>query len=573
MEFRRVHGLPRRTHVELQTDLLHEILRRPGSTMSLQPLQVWALQEARKHRGIVVPIPVGGGKTLVSFLIPTMVEAQRPLILLPASVIKRKTLQIALPEAQKNFYVQDNLRFLSYEKLSREGAANFLDIYQPDHVIADEAQCVRNTTSAGHRRLARYFGAHPEARFYPLTGTFMSRSLRQGYILAWWALREGSPLPHSWMEVQDWADVLDEKVAFDVAQRPMPGALLKFCAPHETLAQGFERRLQETPGWIYADSTGCRSALRVEQVDVEPPKEVVDAFKILRGWKMPDGEVVTDAKDICRHALELVYGYYNRWKWPPGFPEKEKRAWLHARREYRSWVRNIIKREYVNGRHFDTEEQVANARRTGFLTSIWSSDPENIPECDVYEQWHAIKDTVKPETEAVWISDYMLKFVEKWLKTPQSIAWVDSVPFLEKMRERGMLCFGGGEDEIDDEALSKTPRSCVASFDAHYKGRNLQGKKEIDAPGYWRNLFLATGNGERLEQGIGRTHRQGQEADEVECFFVLACKEMWKLFQSAMQDARNVHRDGQGQRQKLIFADVSIETEDEINKKTGPLWV
>ncbi len=573
-EFMRINALPRRTHVELFPELLHEALRLPGSKMELQPLQVWALQEAFLYRGLVAPLPVGCGKTGVSFLIPTMVNAQRPLILVPGSVLNRKTLQVDLPLWSKNFRVHENLRFMSYEKLSRDSAANFLDVYQPDHIIADEAQRLKDTKSAAHRRLARYIEDHPEARFYPLSGTLMSRSLRQGYLLFWWALREKSPLPHSWMEIQNWADAIDEKIAFDESLRPMPGPLLKFCEKHETLRQGFERRLQETGGYVFALDAEVKAALRIEQIDIPVPPAVEEAFEMLRGWYLPNGDVIVTALELARHAVELIYGLYYVWVWPEGFTDEQKKLWLHARREYRSYARHVCRYLKVDGQHFDTEWQVREACRLGVLDAIYSSDREKIKPVNVYEQWIRVCTDVEPKTTPVWISEYMLDYVEKWLKKPQSLAWVNNKAFLEKLRERGVLCFGAGEDEIDLEAISKTPRSCALSFDAHCTGRNLQGNKELDAPGYYRNLFLAfSGSGERDEQAIGRTHRQGQEADEVECYLPLLCREMWNLFQSAMLDAKNVYREGQGQRQKLIFGDVSVETEEEVDAKKGPLWV
>jgi hypothetical protein len=356
----------------------------------------------------------------------------------------------------------------------------------------------------------------------------------------------------------------------------MPGALLKFCEKHETLRQGFERRLQESPGYIWADSVDVRAALRIEQVDIEVPPEVVRAFEALRGWCLPNGEVIVTAIDIARHAVELLYGLYYIWVWPPDFPEEMKRAWLHARKEYRSYARHICKRQVIKGRTFDTEYEVRLACQEGFLDALWSSDPENIPVTDVHVQWVAVEPTADPQTEPVWVSEYMLEYVEKWLKKPQSLAWVGNKAFLDKLRERGVVCFGEGEEgeAIDDEAMSKTPRSCALSFDAHYKGRNLQGSADLDAPGYNRNLFLAVrGSGERWEQALGRTHRQGQQADAVECYVPLLCMETWKLFASARLDAKNVYREGQGQRQKLIFADVSVETEEEVEAKLGPLWV
>ena len=63
-----------------------------------------------------------------------------------------------------------------------------------------------------------------------------------------------------------------------------------------------------------------------------------------------------------------------------------------------------------------------------------------------------------------------------------------------------------------------------------------------------------TPNGRIAEQLVGRTHREGQEADEVSVDMVVACVEQWKGLRQAEADARYVEQTT-GVQQKLLYAD------------------
>lgn len=550
MEFRRIYSLPRRTTVHLQERLMDEALRLPHSKMRLLPQQVWALQEAMVCRGLVASLEVGSGKTGIACLLPTVTRAERPLLLVPGE-LQKKTLRHSIPLWRENFRVHENLRVMTYEKLSRDKQADFFDAYKPDCIVADEAHRLKSTTNAGHRRLARYFQSNPGARFYALSGTLDAR-VRDCALLFFWALRDRSPLPHGWKDIQDWADVLDVKGPPEEL-RPMPGALLHFREGDENVRDALRRRKRETEGYVFTFAPTISTALRVTQVDIPQPPEVVEAMEILREWHTPDGDDVVDALEMSRHAREMAqYGLFYRWKWPADFPEETKQKWIKARKYYRSFARGIIRDVNVKGAFFDTEKQVEDACRSGFLNTTVYVEAEG-KYLDVFADWMAIKDQADPETEAVWLSEHMLDYVEEWLKKPRSIAWVDNTAFLEKMRERGVPCFGGGDDRI----LTAT-ESCVASLPAHGEGKDLQY--------YNRNLFIAIpGSDKDWEQGLGRTHRQGQEADEVVAEVVLSCLEVWKMFDGACAESRD-------SKHKLGYADLSYENEDEVRLRPGPHW-
>jgi hypothetical protein len=84
----------------------------------------------------------------------------------------------------------------------------------------------------------------------------------------------------------------------------------------------------------------------------------------------------------------------------------------------------------------------------------------------------------------------------------------------------------------------------VASIQAHGTGRNLQM--------FSRNLVVSCPSaGADWEQLLGRTHRQGQQADEVEYDFFDTFDHEVK---TAVKDAAYI-KDILGQDQRLLFAD------------------
>jgi hypothetical protein len=65
--------------------------------------------------------------------------------------------------------------------------------------------------------------------------------------------------------------------------------------------------------------------------------------------------------------------------------------------------------------------------------------------------------------------------------------------------------------------------SMIASIASNAEGRNLQG---------WSNNLITScpPNGSQIEQLLGRTHRDGQEADEVNVEVMLGCAENLESF-------------------------------------------
>src|ERR1039457_3552723 len=123
-------------------------LRKPCGTMSLWPIQSWAALEMGELRGLFASIRVSGGKTLITGIAPTVLDAKRPLLIVPANMIKSGQTEAALEDLRLHWYIPRELKIVSYSKLGTLKHADFLEGYAPDLIIADEAQKIRNIYEA-----------------------------------------------------------------------------------------------------------------------------------------------------------------------------------------------------------------------------------------------------------------------------------------------------------------------------------------------------------------------------------------------------------------------------------------
>jgi hypothetical protein len=122
--------------------------------LKLRRIQAIAIHDIGTYGGLFAPIGVGEGKTLITLLAPYVLEAERPLLILPASLIKKT--DRARVQLSRHWLIPENLQTISYEMLGRVQSAAFLEKYQPDLIIADEVHKLKNKRAAVTRRVSRY---------------------------------------------------------------------------------------------------------------------------------------------------------------------------------------------------------------------------------------------------------------------------------------------------------------------------------------------------------------------------------------------------------------------------------
>lgn len=507
-EFRRIEALPRRSWEPVDDDLVRlmtEYLRRPGGTMSLRPVQAAALAEAHDLGGGFFPIGVGCGKALISLLAPVVMEAERPVLFVPAD-LREQTLRYVVPEMSKHWTLHPNLRVVGYSELSLLKNRSMLEEIRPDLIVLDECHMVKSTKAGRTRRLKRYLRASPTTRVVAMSGTVCSKSLKDYAHISAWALGAGSPVPSEYRTLIEWSGAIDD---VRPEERILPGAL----GPDPR--GWFRSRLVETPGVVATGEDQLGTSLRVRPVMFPTPDEVEDTLKSLRyAWEDPNGDPIAEATDLARKAKEISLGFW--YKWDPAPPDD----WIAARKAWMRYVR-------ANIRHHDTELGVANASK----------------DLAVWKDWKAQRAAFEINVRPIWLSMFAVTEAARWLSKGPGICWVDHVAFGEMLsRSSGFPYFGAGDDRI-----LEAEGPVIASIRSHGQGKNLQR--------WSRNLIVSPpSSGKTWEQVVGRTHRLGQSSDEVIVDVFAHQPEMVASVVAAKRSAEYLE-ETLGSRQKLNYAD------------------
>jgi len=520
---------------------LHRALGAPGLSFPLRDVQAQALYAAA-HGGVFGAIRVGGGKTLISLLAPIVMQASRPVLLCPASLVDKT--EADRRRYAKDYRVAQHLRILSYEMLGRVRMAEELQRYQPDLIIADEVHRLKNKKAACTRRVARYMKENPATKFVALSGTVMKRSIKDFAHILRWCLKENAPVPLEDGELEEWAQALDDQANPLATMNPGP-----LGEDRETARAWFSKRLASTPGVVIADAgKDTAASLRLVPLEYSVNAATEAAFQTLRStWTTPNGYAFSEAIMLWKFARELALGHFITWD-PPAPAE-----WLGARKAWASFVREVLSRS----RTYDTELQVRLAVKTGDL----DRGQEEL------EAWERLKDSFVPNPKDTWQDESALAACESWASGGAGIIFTGHSFFGRALARRLKAPYYGeqGKDDtgkaIEDEAGD---RVVVASLQANGTGRNLQA--------FSRALVTTNVNGgDQLEQLIGRLHRQGQIADEVEFTFLIGCYEHVDGFARAVEGTKTLTALTSTE-YKLSYADITLPGRETLQGRAGARW-
>lgn len=540
-ELARIAALPRRSYTpaDIESFVLKytERYSRPNGTMTLRPNQALAIHELETYGVLFGAIPVGGGKTIISLLAPTVLGARTAVLLVPAS-LQSKLFDLEYPELVKHWrlpslagrYVSPGsegvLHVVTYNRLSSTKTVNLLETLRPDVVIGDEAHTLANA-SARTRKFKRFFKAFPSSQFCPISGSFLALAdITPPAGLAGLALGDGSPWPRDWVVLQEWAAAINPGPI-----RAPPGALTRALGarPGEDLVDAFRRRIEETPGVVACPSGfGCEASLNVYSRKVSVPSTVAKALQGLRDtWCTPSGYEIRDALEFSRIARQMAAGFYYKPIYPHNEPLEERKEHWEAKAEWHREVRDFLQSRARPG--MDSPGQLEEAARGG----VWKSE--------TYERWAAIKGRVRPSKEAVWVDDFLVDDAVEWAREDVGVVWYEHRAVGIRIAEKGDLPrFGQGPDAASAIVRESGKRSVVASRRAHFEGRNLQ---------MFRRCAYTTpsSNPKVWTQSLGRFFRPGQTAEEVEAHVYLHTPETRAAFDAAVDRSKFVERLTPGQ--------------------------
>lgn len=557
-DLERILAIPRRTSPPpgLAASLTAR-LKTPAGTMALRDLQAWALHELEVAGGLLALITVGGGKSLVAMLAPVVVGAVRTVIMVPPA-LKQQLVERQYPEYCKHWrlprlhdsrYAFPNpapgvVYVVSYSELSSVRGAGRLEEIRPDLLVCDEAHFLKHASAARTKRFLRY--ARPRARtdgptqanavgkcrFAFLSGTLISKSIRDAAHLARLALGPNSPFPADWSTLEEWAGALDP-VDFPAE----PGALTRMCRAGESVREGFRRRLTETPGVVASTQTGADMSLIIRDRPLKAPAVVTDALrKMADTWCTPAGEEISDALTMWRVVQEVSCGLFYRRTWPRNEPLGVRKEWLEARNAYFSEMRRYL--TYSSGPGMDSPKLLTLAAARG----RWASEH--------YPRWSAIHREARPSTEAVWVDTFLAEDAAEWGRTHRGIIWSSIKALGHKVAELGGFRYFGGKAETPGLTVDDAQGTIVASVDSWGTGTDGFQTK------YATQLVLVPfSSGKEWTQVLGRLHREGQPADEVECWTYRHTVAMRGAMGQALDDSRFIE-DLTGDPQKLTSATV-----------------
>jgi hypothetical protein len=526
-EFRRILNLPRRDWETKARDedlvrVLTEFFAREGSDRVLKPVQAVALEEAADLGGLVCAAAVGAGKMTLNLLLPVVMGASKTALLVPASMEEQT--ERDLRELLKYWKRGTTpwARIFTYQSLGVESGETLLDGYKPDLIIADEAQYLRNRGASVTRRVGRYLSKNPDTKFCALTGSLTRKSLFDFAHLLIWALRLKAPVPVVAKILDNWARALDLKPSEPIE----PGALLTL--PGEgTHKQKFQKRLRETPGVIVTTEQSCDMPLRTHVLYAKTDTTIDDLFQNL-------DEIADDTYDapdrLQRAALKQQFGCGFRYKWKYPAPK----AWLLARRQFYSFCRQVIEESQFTSKPLDCERAVMRAYKDDSIVT----------------DWKAIRGTFEPEPVPVWHSYSYIEEIEAWLAehSPAIVFTRFNAVGDELSRRTGLYFYGEKGKTEDGRHISRADasKSAILSLDANRIGRNLQN---------WNKMLIAPApsSSERLEQALGREHRQGQFR-EVDAYMLMGCKAHVDALANAIIESEEHIAEVQGHVAKILMS-------------------
>jgi len=479
------------------------------------PIQAWALHEASLVGGLLAPIVVGGGKTFLDIMVAMAVPGCRQAVLLiPPGLreqLRREYLAIA-----EHFHVpsivmgewgaiqpgRPVVHVVAYSQFSRPESTDILERLAPDLVVADEAHKLRHRETATVGRVLRYWVRHPGTRLCAWSGTLTARSLRDFAHLAALSLRTGSPLPLDPAVVEEWA------LAVDPSDWPSPpgklGATLGL-----PVRRGLHRRIVETLGVVSSTGSATNIPMRIlERVPPDVPAAVGEALNELRlRWVRPDGEELVEMLEVARSAQELACGFFYRWKFPHGEPEWLILEWFAARKE---WHRELRHRLATRSAFMDSPFLCTQA-----AMRAWGDLPPEAGrptwKATSWPRWRDVRDRVHPESEAVWIDDWLAQDAADWARGRRGVVWYRHGAFGARVAAlAGLPRHGGGPGAETRILAERGDRGIVASIKAHGTGRD--GLQKLFSEQLVAN---PPASGAEWEQLLGRLDRPGQRAAEV----------------------------------------------------------
>ena len=547
-------------------------------------------------RKVLLVIP----PTLVDQLVRIDIPAYRRKtpITYPISILAGRTQEKRKEIAESG---KKGLYVLPYSLLQTKDTVDILNTIAPDMIILDEAHHVCRK-SARTTRIRNYISLH-NPLVIAMSGTITKKSPNDYAFMARAALKDCNFMPNALSLATEWSAVIGANVAtldeYRLAgiKRPNPGPILplvnwaKENFPEERFdrnltgfRKAYKMRMMTCKGTVCSgdNELGVSLVIRTNPVIDKESSEGWDELDRLAKQVMDEG--LTPNGDEIEHAMHSwkwlyeIYGggFYNELKWPGVAEYAERKSITEIEAEYileRALVHHeagqvyaCLLRKFLNNHsapHLDTPMLVGK--------SLYDHKDQYVP-TRLYKAWKDWKDLdfeARPDRDsfAVRVCPY---------KVDQGIDWAMNLPAVnreqgfpeetggiiwyhhqavgqwlhEKLAERGcdrvLFCPAGA---VGNKRIIKPEnwnKIAIASILAHREGKNLQHFKNQWFVQFPRPATMA-------EQVMGRSHRTGQDADELIVNLNLTVPFDHITFSATLNDSAYIHQTT-GNRQKLIYA-------------------
>lgn len=579
----------------------------------LFPVQANAVLAYEMFGGLFGPIGVGWGKTLITLMIPHLayMRGVRKMLLLvppqilpqlvetdikyartkvpisyPIHVLGGKSMRQRVAIAQSG---KKGLYIMPYSQLSTKDTDDLLTAIAPELIVGDEAHRIANDRAARTRRVQWLIDEYkPECVF--VSGTVTSKSVSDYYHLIRAALRDNNPLPNTKSLVHEWGAIIDaEQVNW--SQHPDggedrksgPGPLMPLVDwarknfPEEQIegtTDGFRKayrlRLTTAPGVVASGEADIGTSIIFQNRPVEGYEKVEGwgelnklISKVEDQWLTPNDDEIEHAIHTWKWLNELSAGFYNQLAWPEYEDyAKRRRISIDEAAEILDKARTYHAADQVFAKTLRRwlEEYAKPKLDTPLLVrhNISQHGSRDVG-TELYETWmekEHLDFEGRPDRDstAVRVCPFKVNAAADWAESIKGggMVWFHHQEIgrwlYDVFRQRGIDCVycpagkSGNEKVLDPANRSKM---LIASITAHGEGKNLQHFQEQICVQWPRSAKIA-------EQLLGRLHRNGQEADELEVRMINTLIFDRMNFAACLNDALYIHQ-STGVRQKLVY--------------------
>lgn len=553
---------------------------------SLLPEQAQMVTQYLNFGGLFGCAAAGAGKTLTALLIANLAfrgdyteKKKKTLYLLPSNLVNQLKHNISWTRKKINFTapfyffsdyknVEDRINLsnkkegvfvLGYGMLSGRKTEEMIQNVAADLIISDECHTLTNMKSARTGRINHYLkNADKDVDLVLLSGTIVRRSIMEYHHLMLACLKGLAPLPLPFPQAETLSIALSHSEGF------IPSGEIRMAKPLAdwaglewqekpsdnivVLRKAYNKRLRTAPGVFISDDDKVATSLQLDVIKsrtrgtygYKELKELVE--QVEESWVTPSGDEFDYILQKFKWINELWQGFYNDLVWPEDHPKVEEA------KENRL-LSNVLSKElrgFLNTKHrphLDTPLLVrANMAKYG---------PKNVPEL-LYNSWREWKNFPKeglPDrlSVPVRVSDFKVQAAldawknleEKeeggivWYYNQEYGRWLTEV-FKEEYGDRVLFCPAGQKPK--EAMVESEGKICIATIEGHGTGTDgLQMK-------YHHNLVAQDLRTAKIaEQTIARTHRHGQDKDEMTFNILLASKYDDMQLSGILQNAYFIH--------------------------------